>query len=124
MAGGSQPLHASSSDPAWVRWSLIAITFVFMALLLILPLGVIFWEAFRKGWKTYSVALSDKNARSAIWLTLVAAAIAVPLNMIFGVAAAWCTTKYQFPGKAFLIALIDLPFAISPVIAEIGRAHV
>jgi len=110
-------LSDASQDPKWVQWVLIGTTVVFVSLLLILPLGVIFWEAFRKGFKTYTLALSDRNARSAIALTLLATAIAVPVNMLFGLAAAWATTKYSFPGKSLLISIIDLPFAISPVIA-------
>ncbi|MEY2611978.1 MAG: Sulfate transport system permease protein CysW [Planctomycetota bacterium] len=107
----------ASRDPKWVQWILIALTIGFISLLLILPLGVIFWEAFRKGIKTYTLALTDRNARSAIALTVLATAISVPVNMLFGLAAAWMTTKYSFCGKSLLISIIDLPFAISPVIA-------
>ncbi|MFM2012530.1 MAG: Sulfate transport system permease protein CysW [Planctomycetota bacterium] len=107
----------ASRDPKWVQWILIALTVGFISLLLILPLGVIFWEAFRKGIKTYTLALTDRNARSAIALTVLATAISVPVNMLFGLAAAWMTTKYSFWGKSLLISIIDLPFAISPVIA-------
>jgi sulfate transport system permease protein len=107
----------ASRDPKWVQWILIALTVGFISLLLILPLGVIFWEAFRKGIKTYTLALTDRNARSAIALTVLATAISVPVNMFFGLAAAWMTTKYSFWGKSLLISIIDLPFAISPVIA-------
>lgn len=106
-----------SRDPKWVQFLLIGLTIGFVFLLLILPLGVIFWEAFRKGIKTYALALSDRNAQSAIALTLLATAISVPVNMFFGLAAAWATTKYSFRGKSLLISIIDLPFAISPVIA-------
>lgn len=115
----SQPSNMShaSRDPRWVQWMLIAITIGFISLLLILPLGVIFWEALRKGLKTYTLALTDRNARSAIGLTVLATAISVPINMLFGLAAAWMTTKYSFWGKSLLISIIDLPFAISPVIA-------
>lgn len=110
-------MSQASRDPKWVQWILIAITIGFISLLLILPLGVIFWEALRKGFKTYTLALTDRNARSAIGLTVVATAISVPINMLFGLAAAWMTTKYSFLGKSLLISIIDLPFAISPVIA-------
>ncbi len=110
-------MSQASRDPRWVQWILIAITIGFISLLLILPLGVIFWEALRKGFKTYTLALTDRNARSAIGLTVVATAISVPINMLFGLAAAWMTTKYSFWGKSLLISIIDLPFAISPVIA-------
>jgi sulfate transport system permease protein len=107
----------ASRDPKWVQWILIALTVGFISLLLILPLAVIFWEAFRKGIQTYTLALTDRNARSAIALTVLATAISVPVNMLFGLAAAWVTTKYSFWGKSLLISIIDLPFAISPVIA-------
>ena len=110
-------MSQASRDPKWVQWILIAITIGFISLLLILPLGVIFWEALRKGFKTYTLALTDRNARSAIGLTVLATAISVAINMLFGLAAAWMTTKYSFWGKSLLISIIDLPFAISPVIA-------
>lgn len=108
---------ADSVDPWWVRWLLIGATVGFMVFLLVLPLGVIFWEAIRKGWGVYVKALTDRSARNAIMLSLVAAGISVPLNFLFGLAAAWATTKYTFPGKSLLISMIDLPFAISPIIA-------
>lgn len=110
------PLHCTD-DPAWVRWLLISFTITFMGLLLIMPLGVIFYEALRKGWTTYVAALSSRNAQSAILLSIFAAAIAVPVNTLFGIAAAWATAKYQFRGKALLVSVLDLPFAISPIIA-------
>lgn len=109
-------LHCTQ-DPVWVQWLLIVITVAFMTLLLIMPLGVIFYEALRKGWKTYVAALSSRNAQSAILLSVLAAGIAVPVNTLFGLAAAWATSKYQFRGKAFLVSILDLPFAISPIIA-------
>jgi sulfate/thiosulfate transport system permease protein len=110
------PLHCTD-DPVWVRWLLISITVCFMGLLWIMPLGVIFYEALRKGWTTYVAALSNRNAQSAILLSIFAAAIAVPVNTLFGIAAAWATAKYQFRGKALLVSILDLPFAISPIIA-------
>lgn len=113
----SNNLKADSVDPWWVRWLLIGATIGFMVFLLMLPLGVIFWEAIRKGWGVYVKALTDRSARNAIMLSLVAAGISVPLNFLFGLAAAWATTKYSFPGKSLLISMIDLPFAISPIIA-------
>jgi sulfate transport system permease protein len=82
-----------------------------------MPLIAVFVEAFRKGWDTYLAALIEPDALSAIKLTLIAAAIAVPLNLSFGVAAAWAITKFEFPGKQVLITLIDLPFSVSPVVA-------
>lgn len=105
------------SEPAWVRWSLISITLIFLGLFLLVPLAAVFAEAFRKGFETYAAAITEPDALSAIKLTLIAAVIAVPLNLVFGVAAAWAIAKFEFKGKSILITLIDLPFAVSPVIA-------
>ena len=105
------------SEPIWVRWLLIAITLLFLSLFLFVPLAAVFTEALRKGFDTYITALTDADALSSIKLTLIAAAIAVPLNLVFGVAAAWAIAKFEFRGKSILITLIDLPFAVSPVIA-------
>ena len=96
---------------------LIGVTVVFLALFLILPLAAVFYEAFRNGLSAYWAALTEADARAAIWLTLIVAAIAVPANIIFGLAAAWAIAKFRFPGKSFLITLIDLPFSVSPVVA-------
>jgi sulfate transport system permease protein len=95
----------------------IIITLLFLTLFLILPLAVIFVEAFRKGVEGYFASFSDPYAWAAIRLTLVTAAIAVPMNVVFGIVAAWCIAKFEFWGKNVLITLIDLPFAVSPVIA-------
>lgn len=111
----SRPRHITESRV--VRWILIAVTALFLGFLLILPLISIFVEAFRKGWEVYSAALVDPDAAAAIRLTLTVAAIAVPANLLFGIAAAWAITKFQFKGKNVLITFIDLPFAVSPVIA-------
>ena len=97
--------------------ALIAVTFSFIALFLVLPLVSIFTEAFRKGPAVYFASFNDDYAWSAISLTIICALIAVPLNVFFGVVAAWCITKFKFWGKNVLITLIDLPFAVSPVIA-------
>ena len=97
--------------------TLITITLLFIALFLVLPLVSVFVEAFQMGIAAYLASFNDPNAWSAISLTLVCALIAVPLNVVFGVAAAWCIAKFEFRGKNILITLIDLPFAISPVIA-------
>jgi len=105
------------SEPAWIRWTLIGITLVFLSLFLLVPLAAVFAEAFRKGIETYAAAITEPDAVSAIKLTLIAAAIAVPLNLVFGIAAAWSIAKFEFKGKSILITLIDLPFAVSPVIA-------
>lgn len=110
-------LRRATSEPAWVRWLFIAIALAFLTLFLFVPLAAVFTEALRKGWDTYVSALIDPDALSAIWLTLIAAAIALPLNLVFGVAAAWAIAKFEFRGKSVLITLIDLPFAVSPVVA-------
>ena len=107
----------ATSEPSWVRWSLVALMLAFLTLFLIVPLVAVFTEALRKGFSTYITALIDPDALSSIQLTLIAAAIAVPLNLVFGVAAAWAIAKFEFKGKSILITLIDLPFAVSPVIA-------
>ena len=107
----------ATSEPSWVRWSLIGLMLAFLTLFLIVPLVAVFTEALRKGFSTYITALIDPDALSSIQLTLIAAAIAVPLNLVFGVAAAWAIAKFEFNGKSILITLIDLPFAVSPVIA-------
>jgi sulfate transport system permease protein len=109
--------NRATSEPAWVRWGLIGITLTFLSLFLFMPLAVVFTEALRKGFDTYIAALVDADALSAIKLTFIAALIAVPLNLVFGVAAAWAIAKFEFKGKSILITLIDLPFAVSPVIA-------
>ncbi len=105
------------TEPRWVRWLLIGIALAFMLLFLVLPLLAVFFEALRKGWGTYAAALAEPEAWSAIKLTLLTAVIAVPLNLVFGVAAAWAIAKYEFKGKAFLTTLVDLPFSVSPVVA-------
>jgi len=104
-------------EPAWIRWVLIGLTLAFLSVFLFIPLAAVFTEAFRKGAETYFAALTEPDAVAAIKLTLLAAAIAVPLNLVFGVAAAWAIAKFEFKGKSILITLIDLPFAVSPVIA-------
>ena len=109
--------RAGTTEPAWVRYTLISIALVFMFLFLVLPLASVFTEALRKGWDAYWQALKEPDAWAAIRLTLITAAIAVPLNLVFGVAAAWAIAKYEFRGKAFLTTLVDLPFSVSPVVA-------
>jgi len=109
--------QAGTTESAWVRYSLIGIALVFMFLFLVLPLAAVFTEALRKGLGAYFEALHEPDAWSAIRLTLLTAAIAVPLNLVFGVAAAWAIAKYEFKGKAFLTTLVDLPFSVSPVVA-------
>jgi len=107
---------ARGESPA-VRWLLIGTALAFLTLFLFVPLAAVFYEALKKGWQVYAAAIVHEDAVSAIRLTLLAAAIAVPLNAVFGVAAAWAIAKFQFPGKSFLITLIDLPFSVSPVIS-------
>jgi sulfate transport system permease protein len=107
----------STVDPTWVRAAFITITLVFLGLFLALPLAVVFAEAFRKGLAVYWESISNREARSAIYLTLLTAGISVPLNIVFGLAASWAIAKFEFRGKSFLLTLIDLPFAISPVIS-------
>ena len=108
---------AGTTEPTWVKWSLIAIALGFIFLFLLLPLAAVFTEALRKGLGVALEALKEPDAWSAIRLTLITAAVAVPLNLVFGVAAAWCIAKYEFRGKAFLTTLVDLPFSVSPVVA-------
>ena len=104
------------TESRWVRAALITAALVFLLLFLILPLLIVFVEALREGARTYLAALTDPEALAAIRLTLLTAAIVVPLNIVFGIAAAWAVSKFEFPGKSFLITLIDLPFSVSPVI--------
>jgi len=104
-------------NPLWVRVLFLGIALVFVGGFLFLPLVAVFTEALRKGFGAYFHAFADPDARSAIRLTLLTAAIAVPANLVFGVAASWCIAKFRFRGKSLLITLIDLPFAVSPVIS-------
>ena len=107
----------TTTEAPWVRHTLIGIALVFLLLFLVLPLAAVFTEALRKGTGAYLEALKEPDAWSAIRLTAITAAIAVPLNLVFGVAAAWCIAMYEFRGKAFLTTLVDLPFSVSPVVA-------
>ena len=109
--------RVSTTEAPWVRWTLIGIALVFLLLFLVLPLAAVFTEALRKGFGAYIDGLKEPDAWAAIKLTLITAAIAVPLNLVFGVAAAWAIAKYEFRGKAFLTTLVDLPFSVSPVVA-------
>ncbi|HXU14551.1 MAG TPA: sulfate ABC transporter permease subunit CysW [Terriglobales bacterium] len=108
--------HATT-ERAWVRWTLIAIAVTFLGVFLFLPLAVVFSSALEKGFSVYLAALRESDAMSAIKLTLIAAGIAVPLNMFFGVTAAWAIGKFDFFGKSLLVTLIDLPFSVSPVVS-------
>ena len=104
-------------SPAWLRWTLITIAVVLMALLVVLPLAMVLGAAFEKGLGVWFAALIEPDARAALKLTLLTAAIVIPLNAFFGVLMAWAVTRFEFPGKRVLLALIDLPFAVSPVVA-------
>lgn len=107
----------ATDEPRWVRWSLIALALAFLGFFLVLPLFSVFAEALRKGWALYVEALVEPDAIAAIQLTLIVTAVALPLNLVFGVAAAWAIAKFDFKGKSLLITLIDLPFSVSPVVA-------
>jgi sulfate/thiosulfate transport system permease protein len=114
----TRPIHRSpTTEPAIVRWILIAVALVFMALFLVIPLVAVFAQALSKGIGYYVHTLASLNSLSAIKLTCIAAGISVPLNCIFGVAAAWAIAKFDFFGKNILTTLIDIPFCVSPVIA-------
>jgi len=112
-----RPRRPATEEPAWVRRGLIGLALAFLTLFLFVPLVTVFLEAFKKGVDVYFVALVEADALSAIKLTLLAAGISVPLNLVFGVAAAWAIAKFDFRGKNLLLTLIDLPFSVSPVIA-------
>src|SRR6476660_3634415 len=105
------------SEPAWLRWLLIAVVLAFLVIFLVLPLALVFTEAFSNGWAAYTAAIRNPDAIAALELTLLAAAIAVPANLVFGVCAGWAIAKFDFTGKNLLTTLIDLPFAVSPVIS-------
>ena len=109
--------RGGTTEAPWVRALLIGVALAFMVLFLVLPLAAVAAEALRKGLGAYLEALREPDAWAAIRLTLLTAAIAVPLNLVFGIAAAWCIAKYEFKGKAFLTTLVDLPFSVSPVVA-------
>ena len=113
----SARISAALSEPAWIRLALIAGAVAFLGVSLVLPLVLVLTQALSKGMEVFWAALAEPDARAALRLTLTAAAIAVPANLVFGVCAAWAIAKFEFKGKQLLITLIDLPFAVSPVIA-------
>jgi sulfate transport system permease protein len=113
----SVPADNVHTEPGLIRFTIVAIAILFLIVFVVLPLVVVFAQAFSKGVGAYFSALSDPEALSAIRLTLLVAAISVSLNLAFGVAAAWAIAKFDFTGKTFLITLIDLPFSVSPVIS-------
>ena len=108
--------HATT-ERAWVRWTLIGVAVTFLSVFLFLPLAVVFSSALEKGFSVYLAALREPDAMAAIKLTFIAAGIAVPLNVFFGVAAAWAIGKFDFIGKSLLVTMIDLPFSVSPVVS-------
>lgn len=110
-------LRPATAEPRWVRLALISVTLLFLGAFLVTPLAAVFVEAFRKGAGAYFASFADPAALSAIRLTLLAAGIAVPVNIVFGLAAAWAVAKFEFPGKSLLTTLIDLPLAVSPVVS-------
>lgn len=117
---GGAPLRRAPEEglgSALARWSLILVALLFLAAFLVVPLVAVLTQAFEQGWRVYWASVTEPDARSAIRLTLLTALIVVPLNTAFGVAAAWAIAKFRFRGRALLITLIDLPFAVSPVIA-------
>ena len=105
------------AEPFWIRATLIIVALTFMTLFLFVPLVAVFVEAFKKGWQVYLSSITEPDAISAIKLTLLTAVIAVPLNLVFGVAASWAIAKFDFRGKSILLTWIDLPFSVSPVIS-------
>jgi sulfate transport system permease protein len=109
--------HSPTAEPAWVKWSLVVLALLFLLSFLLLPLVLVFAEALRGGLGAFVEAIADPDALAAIRLTIVVTAIVVPLNLVFGVAAAWAVSKYDFRGKRILVSLVDLPFAVSPVVA-------
>ncbi|HLU47564.1 MAG TPA: sulfate/thiosulfate ABC transporter permease CysW, partial [Planctomycetota bacterium] len=108
---------SATTEPAWARWLLISIAVAFLSLLLIAPLAIVFAQALEEGWSVYVASLVDPDALAALRLTLVAALVTLVLNTLFGLAAAWAIGKFRFRGRSLLITIIDLPFAVSPVIA-------
>jgi sulfate/thiosulfate transport system permease protein len=116
-AAAPRTVTRATGEPPLVRWALTAGALLFLALVLLLPLVLVFVQALAKGLPAYWAAIREPDAIGAAKLTVLIASIAVPLNLVFGVAAAWCVAKFEFPGKHVLITLIDLPFAVSPVIS-------
>ncbi len=115
MSDNHRPLRVG--EKPWVKWSLISVALFFVTLLLLIPLISIFQQAFASGLEAYITSLSDPDTRHAIGLTLFVALLTVPINLVFGVMLAWAVTRFEFIGRKFLITLIDIPFAVSPVVA-------
>ncbi len=117
LSAGHAKSQRGTEESPFVKWLLIGLALLFSLVFLLLPLANVFAQAFSKGWSAYLSALQHPDSLSAMKLTLLVAAITVPLNVLFGLAAAWCVAKFEFRGKALLITLIDLPFSVSPVVA-------
>jgi sulfate transport system permease protein len=117
LASPARAAPRATADPAWLRCLLLAVAVIFLSVFLLVPLAAVFTEALRRGVGAYFSAFASDETRAAIKLTFLTAAIAVPLNLVFGVAASWAIAKFQFRGKSLLMTLIDLPFAVSPVIS-------
>ncbi|MEZ5544778.1 MAG: sulfate ABC transporter permease subunit CysW [Lysobacteraceae bacterium] len=117
MSRNHQVARNAVGEPALVRWLLIGFVVAFLALFLLLPLALVFTEAFAQGFAVFVEAITEPDAMASIKLTLLVAAICVPLNLVFGIAAAWAIARFEFPGKSWLNALIDLPFSVSPVVS-------
>lgn len=109
--------HPATKDAIWMKWLLIAFAVGFMTIMLVIPLITVFYEALKEGWEAYVIALSDPDALHAIKLTLMTTAIVLPINIIIGVALAYLITRHKFRGKFIITTLLDLPFAVSPVVA-------
>ena len=107
---------AATTEPRWLRAALIGFALVFLFVFLVLPLAVVFYEAFGHGLRAYWGVMTDRSLLASVRTTAIAVGISVPLNILFGVAAAWCVTKFNFPGRNALVTLIELPFSVSPVI--------
>jgi sulfate transport system permease protein len=114
MSGAARP---AAADPAWLRWTVVSLTLLLAAVIFLMPLAAVFAEALRRGWEPALAAIAEEDALAAVRLTLLVAAIAVPVNTIGGLAAAWAIAKFDFRGKRVLITLIELPFSVSPVIS-------
>jgi sulfate transport system permease protein len=117
LVQSASPRAQASHDPVWVRWLLTGLALAFATLFLVLPLVAVFLNALHDGIAVYWQAITAPDARSALWLSVLTAAIAVPLTTLFGIAASWCVAKYRFRGRRLLVSLIDVPFSVSPVVA-------
>jgi len=114
---GQRTFKRPTEDPLWLKLVLGAVALGFIAVLLLLPLALVFREAFAGGFSAFWKAITEEDSLAAVKMSLMAAAIAVPLNTVFGISAAWSIAKFDFPGKTFLVTLIDLPFSVSPVVS-------